>query len=73
MEIGQFFRSQHVRGGGCFLNKGTWGCAARKGILFGTSSLTKGILSAILVDFSLGKVILLGNFGPRNAKLRQFL
>ena len=32
------------RGGGFFHNKGTWGCAARKGILFRASSLAKGIL-----------------------------
>ena len=27
-----------------FHSKGTWGCAARKGILFWTSSLAKGVL-----------------------------
>ena len=32
------------RGGGFFHSKGTWGCAAHKGILFRTSSLAKGIL-----------------------------
>ena len=31
-------------GGGFFHSKGTWGCAARKGILFRTSSLAKGVL-----------------------------
>ena len=31
-------------GGGFFHSKGTWGCAAHKGILFRTSSLGKGIL-----------------------------
>ena len=31
-------------GGGFFHSKGTWGCAAHKGILFRTSSLAKGIL-----------------------------
>ena len=31
-------------GGGFFHSKGTWGCAAHKGILFWTSSLAKGIL-----------------------------
>ena len=29
--------------GGFFHSKSTWGCAAHKGILFGTSSLAKGI------------------------------
>ena len=36
-------RSQST-GGGFFHSKGTWGCAAHKGILFRTSSLAKGIL-----------------------------
>ena len=31
-------------GGGFFHSKGTWGCAAREGILFRTSSLAKGVL-----------------------------
>ena len=31
-------------GGGFFHSKGTWGCAAHKGILFRSSSLAKGIL-----------------------------
>ena len=31
-------------GGGFFHSKGTWGCAAREGILFWTSSLAKGVL-----------------------------
>ena len=31
-------------GGGFFHSKGTWGCAAHKGILFRISSLAKGIL-----------------------------
>ena len=31
-------------GGGSFHSKGTWGCAARKGILFRTPSLAKGII-----------------------------
>ena len=30
--------------GGFFHSKGTWGCAAREGILFRTSSLAKGVL-----------------------------
>ena len=33
-----------ARGGGFFHSKGTWGCAAREGILFRTSSLAKGVL-----------------------------
>ena len=33
-----------ITGGGSFHNKGTWGCAAREGILFRTSSLAKGVL-----------------------------
>ena len=54
---------------------------------FKPSSLAKGILFAnfvrlvwarvsflaILVDFSLGKGMLFGNFGQRNVKLRYFL
>ena len=31
-------------GGGFFHSKGTWGCAAREGILFRTSGLAKGVL-----------------------------
>ena len=31
-------------GRGFFHSKGTWGCAAHKGILFWTSGLAKGIL-----------------------------
>ena len=31
-------------GGGFFHSKGTWGCAAREGILFRPSSLAKGVL-----------------------------
>ena len=57
-------------GGGFFHNKGTWGCAARKGMLFQPSSLAKGILFANFRPFSLGKGILFGNFGQRNVKLR---
>ena len=34
----------HGGGGGFFQSKGTWGCAAREGILFRTSSLAKGVL-----------------------------
>ena len=33
-----------ARGRGFFHSKGTWGCAAREGILFRTSSLAKGVL-----------------------------
>ena len=41
------------------------------GILLRTSSLAKGILFVILVDFILGKGGYdFGNFGQRNAKLR---
>ncbi len=32
------------RGGGFFHSQGTWGCAVLDGILFRTSSLSKGIL-----------------------------
>ena len=70
-------------GGGFFRSKGTWGRAARKGMLFKPSSLAKGILFAnfspfslakgILFanfrPFSLGKGILFANFGQRNVKL----
>ena len=31
-------------GGGFFHSKGTWGCAAREGILFRPSGLAKGVL-----------------------------
>ena len=34
----------YIHGGGFFHSKGTWGCAAREGILFRTSSLAKGVL-----------------------------
>ena len=37
-------RRNGARGGGFFHSKGTWGCAAREGILFRTSSLAKGVL-----------------------------
>ena len=33
-----------VHGGVFFQSKGTWGCAARKSILFRTSSLAKGYI-----------------------------
>ena len=39
-----YFRQGIARGGGFFHSKGTWGCAAREGILFRTSSLAKGVL-----------------------------
>ena len=35
---------QVTGGGGFFYSKGTWGCAAREGILFRTSGLAKGVL-----------------------------
>ena len=60
-------RKLQLRGRGFFHSKGTWGCAARKGILFRTSSLAKGILLAILVEFSLGKGMLFGNFGKEKS------
>ena len=41
-------------GEGLFHSKGTWGCAALKGILFQTSSLAKGML--------------FGNFGPGQSR-----
>ena len=37
-------KQDHGGGGGFFHSKGTWGCAAREGILFRTSSLAKGVL-----------------------------
>ena len=52
-------------GGGFFYIKGTRGYAARKGILFQTSSLGKGILSGSLSN--------LDNFGQRKVKLWLFL
>ena len=57
-------------GGGFFHSKGTWGCAAHKGILFRTSSLAKGILLGNFIDFSLGKGMLCGNFGQSTVKIR---
>ena len=39
-----FWVSLNHGGGGFFHSKGTWGCAAREGILFRTSSLAKGVL-----------------------------
>ena len=41
-----------------------------KGILLWTSNLAKGILLAILVEFSLGMGTLFGNFGQRTVKVR---
>ena len=52
-------------GGGFFHGNGTWGCAARKGTLFWTSSLAKGMR---LDNVSLGKGMLFGNFGQRLVK-----
>ena len=57
-------------GGWFFHSKGTWGCAAHKGILFWTSSLAKGILFGNLVEFSPGKGMLFGNSGQRTVKIR---
>ena len=70
-----YLRAIVTRGspGGLFHSKGTWGCAARKGILFRTSSLAGDILMAILVEFSLDKGRLFGDFGQRNVKIRLFL
>ena len=42
------------------------GCAARKGILFRTSSLAKGTLFG---NVSLGKGMLVGSFGQRKDKV----
>ena len=44
-------------GGGFFHSKGTWGCAAREGILFWTSSLAEGVL--------------FGNFSPVKSRQGQ--
>ena len=55
-------------GEGFFHSKGTWGCAAHKGILFRTSSLPRVYFLAILVGFSLGKGMLCGNFGQKHCK-----
>ena len=65
------FYLSNTRGeGGFFHSKGTWGCAAHEGILFWASSLAKGYFLAILVEFSLGKGMLFGNFGQRTVKVR---
>ena len=69
MELHLLLERKHG-GGGFFHSKGTWGCAARKGMLFKLSSLAKGILFANFSPFSLAKGILFGNFGQRNVKLR---
>ena len=47
------------RGGGLFHNKGAYGCAVCKGILFRTASLAKGIL--------------FGDFGQRKVEFWKFL
>ena len=63
----------HGRGGTCgFHSKGTCGCAARKGMLLLANfrPLARVSFLEILVDFSLGKAMLFGNFGQRNVKLR---
>ena len=39
-----FINHIHGGGGGFFHSKGTLGCAARKGVLFRTSSVAKGVL-----------------------------
>ena len=47
IKISKFIRDLTVNndhGGGFFHSKGTWGCAAREGILFRPSSLAKGVL-----------------------------
>ena len=70
---GTYPHPQHImlaNGGGFFHNKGTWGCAARKGILFKLSSLAKGILFANFSQFSLGKGMVFGNLAQRKVKLR---
>ena len=64
---------RHGGGGGFFHSKGTWGCAARKGMLFQTFLPSQGYTFCQFYPFSLGKGILFGNFGQRNVKLRQFL
>ena len=44
-KIWQYLSRKHqLHHGGFFHSKGTWGCAAREGILFRTSSLAKGVL-----------------------------
>ena len=59
--------------------KGTWGCAARKGMLFKPSRLAKGILfgnfGQKLSKFGnfCKKTQLFQNFGPGNAKNWQVL
>ena len=61
-------------GGGGFHSKGTWGCAARRGILSRTSGLAKGILFA---KFSMGNGMLFGTFGHRKGnfcmEIKKFL
>ena len=74
-------------GGGFFHSKGTWGCAASKGILFRTSSLAKGVLFGnfsrvksrqgyAFLQFWSEKCqnsVLFLNLGPENAKIWQVL
>ena len=53
MGKGKLAHSGKAPGGGGFFNsKGTWGCAAHKGMLFWTSSPAKGILFGLFGNFS---------------------
>ena len=49
-----------------------WGCATHKGILFWTSNLAKGMLLAILVEFSLARVCFLAILVKELHKLGNF-
>ena len=57
-------------GGGSFHSKGTWGCAAREGILFRTPSLAKGVLFGNFSRVKPRQGYAFGNFGQRNVKIR---
>ena len=60
----------HHGGGGFFHSKGTWGCAAREGILFRTSSLAKGVLFGNFSRVRSRQGYVFGNFGQRDVKIR---
>ena len=60
----------HHGGGGSSIVKVPGDVPPTRVYFFWTSSLAKGILLAILVEFSLGKGMLFGNFGQRTVKVR---
>ena len=57
-------------GGGFFHSKGTWGCAAREGILFRTSSLAKGVLFGNFSRVRSRQGYAFWEFGQRDVQIR---